>query len=150
MSDRLLPANGKEEEGDVVEEMFEMEVERERSKTTRLGWSRILTVTMICLLTACLFADQNLMAPNLTAISQEFSFTPQVHVLKLLYNLTGCSATGRQAWRGGSVRVLPGWCSHRPVDRMASRQDAKEVVVLWSSDPRGGTVSSCPLVSWLT
>lgn len=87
VSDRLLPANGKEEEGEVVEETFEMEVERERSKTTRLGWSRILTVTMICLLTACLFADQNLMAPNLTAISQEFSFTPQVHVLKVLYNL---------------------------------------------------------------
>uniref|UniRef100_A0A7S4KRF5 Major facilitator superfamily (MFS) profile domain-containing protein n=1 Tax=Guillardia theta TaxID=55529 RepID=A0A7S4KRF5_GUITH len=60
-----------------------MEVERERSKTTRLGWSKILTVTMICLLTACLFADQNLMAPNLTAISQEFSFTPQQRDEKL-------------------------------------------------------------------
>ena len=33
------------------------------------------TTFLICLATACLFADQNLMAPNLTQIAQEFNFT---------------------------------------------------------------------------
>eukprot|EP00960_Hanusia_phi_P015857 467366-Hanusia_phi.AAC.1 len=83
VSDRLLLANAKEEEGEIVEETYEMEVDRDRSKSPRLGWNRIVTVTMICLLTACLFADQNLMAPNLTAISKEFEFTAQQRDEKL-------------------------------------------------------------------
>lgn len=39
--------------------------------------SSLYATTLICITVAFLFADQNLLAPNLTKIAHEFSFTDQ-------------------------------------------------------------------------
>mmetsp|Transcript_27163 Transcript_27163/g.64143 ORF Transcript_27163/g.64143 Transcript_27163/m.64143 type:complete len:499 (-) Transcript_27163:58-1554(-) len=47
------------------------------------GYSKWLSVALLCVMTAFLFADQNVMAPNLTAIAEDFGFTPEERDRKL-------------------------------------------------------------------
>ena len=47
------------------------------------GKQKYLTVSLLCVMTALLFADQNIMAPNLTAIANDFGFTPEERDKKL-------------------------------------------------------------------
>ena len=41
-------------------------------------WSKYYATTLMCLTVAFLFADQNLLAPNLTRIAREFKFSDQM------------------------------------------------------------------------
>lgn len=41
-------------------------------------WRKHYATTLMCLTVAFLFADQNLLAPNLTRIAREFNFSDQM------------------------------------------------------------------------
>ena len=65
----VAPATAAAEEGD--------EFANARTKCGGRLTPRELTTLLIMLVTACLFADQNLMAPNLTEIRLEFNMTKE-------------------------------------------------------------------------
>ena len=42
------------------------------------NWAKYYATALMCLTVAFLFADQNLLAPNLTRIAKEFHFSDQM------------------------------------------------------------------------
>ena len=50
----------------------------EKSEVSSQQWSKYYATTLMCLTVAFLFADQNLLAPNLSRIAREFKFSDQM------------------------------------------------------------------------
>eukprot|EP00961_Rhodomonas_salina_P110163 1482725-Rhodomonas_salina.1 len=73
--DSETAAHRKHDDGDDTESLDE-EIEIS-------GWRKRGIVVLLCVLTALLFADQNIIAPNLTAIAHEFGFNDKERDQKL-------------------------------------------------------------------
>ena len=58
------------------------------NKASGFGRKELYSVILLAIISLFLFADQNLMAPNLTQIGNEFGFTPAERDIKLGGNIS--------------------------------------------------------------